>query len=87
MLRHLRGIHSSSKKDISILKYPCSVCDATLWTKAELEDHIVNKHEKVYSCSFCGIIFRTKDLMKRHENTHKERKKNSMSYLPSRAGR
>ena len=79
MQRHLRHLHKWTGKDMEKLKHPCSVCNITFWTKSEMEDHVLNKHEKVPNCSICGVILKSKEYLKKHiDRTHEKKKKSTM---------
>ena len=55
---HLKFQHGEEKNK-------CDVCGKMVF-KSQLENHIKDKHEKVYQCPTCAKILKTKERLKRH---------------------
>jgi len=68
------GDHSSQESESRLL--PCRVCFRTFPSSEELESHVGNDHGK-QKCPTCGLQFKQKGELRRHEVTiHVEGDKN-----------
>ena len=71
------NVHTKLKHDkqAKLQKFKCEQCDSEFLEKKSLNAHMKIKHtENVveFSCPICGKIFKQKNNMKRHQQTHEQ---------------
>ncbi|XP_068177190.1 zinc finger protein 721-like [Antennarius striatus] len=68
---HLEALHSEIVAGFSRKKFPCSDCDKSCNSAAELRDHQrTHTGERPYQCSFCDKKFALSGTLVRHERLH-----------------
>ncbi|XP_039655182.1 zinc finger protein 345-like isoform X2 [Perca fluviatilis] len=68
---HLEAMHSEVVAGFTRKKFPCSDCDKSCNSAAELRDHQrTHTGERPYQCSFCDKRFALSGTLVRHERLH-----------------
>ncbi|XP_056136401.1 zinc finger protein 721-like [Lampris incognitus] len=68
---HLDAMHCEIVAGFTRKKFPCSECDKSCNSAAELRDHIrTHTGERPYQCSYCDKKFALSGTLVRHERLH-----------------
>lgn len=68
---HLEAMHSEVVAGFTRKKFPCSECDKSCNSAAELRDHQrTHTGERPYQCSYCDKRFALSGTLVRHERLH-----------------
>lgn len=61
LLTHVKTIHYNEKES-----FECEICQRKMSSMTSLKNHIKNIHEKSFPCSDCGLVFKSKHFVDKH---------------------